>query len=169
MSKINEKTGVRETAYEEPRERLLCWLKESNAHGLVYTPHWFPESEGPEIGEWIRASWFDEPETGNKNEDQETVTERGTSRKDKRYSARGLVLSHIPPAPPLTCLDCGRFRDDYMVYPRVWKQAANPRGHLCYECLEHRLGRSLNLADFDPNIELNRSIFLGAALGTKNE
>ncbi len=64
MPKLNDKTNVRETAYGEPRKRLLCWMNESNAHGLVYTPHWFEEGDKPNVPdeEWIRAAWMDEPE-----------------------------------------------------------------------------------------------------------
>ena len=50
------------TAYGRPRKRLLAWLMEHNAHGLSYELHFMPEGDAPEIGEWIRAPWLDEPE-----------------------------------------------------------------------------------------------------------
>jgi hypothetical protein len=60
---LNETTTERQTAYKKPRPRLLCWLKESNAHGLVYDPCFMPEGEKPDgFGEWIRAPWMDEPD-----------------------------------------------------------------------------------------------------------
>lgn len=58
--KLSEEPGT--SAYGRPRERLQCWLKESNAHGLVYhDPIWLPVGDKPEMGEWIRAPWMDEP------------------------------------------------------------------------------------------------------------
>lgn len=57
---INDSKCTMETAHGKPRDFLQCWLKERNAHGLVYTPHFFPVGEGPEVGEWIRAPWLDE-------------------------------------------------------------------------------------------------------------
>jgi len=50
------------TAYGKPRKRLLAWLLESNAHGLGYKLHYMEEGDEPEINEWIRAPWLDEPE-----------------------------------------------------------------------------------------------------------
>ena len=49
------------SAYGQPRKRLVCWLLESNAHGLGYETHWLEEGDKPDIGEWIRAPWMDEP------------------------------------------------------------------------------------------------------------
>lgn len=57
--KINKQSG--QTAFGQPRKRLLCWLKEHNSHGLEYTPVYLPEGDEPELGEWIRAKWLDEP------------------------------------------------------------------------------------------------------------
>ena len=59
---LNETTTKRQTAYKKSRGRLLCWLKESNAHGLVYDPYFIPEGERPGVGQWMRAPWTDEPE-----------------------------------------------------------------------------------------------------------
>ncbi len=58
---INRNTGVRETAYGQSRKRLLCWLQEHNSHGLSYEPIFLEEDDEPEVGEWIRAPWLDEP------------------------------------------------------------------------------------------------------------
>lgn len=53
----------RTTAYDRPRKRLRAWLQEHNAHGLSYEgPHFLPDGDKPEIGEWIRAPWLDEDE-----------------------------------------------------------------------------------------------------------
>ena len=58
---LNE-SGKRETAYGKPRKRLLAWGQESNAHGTMYHNLIFlPEGDKPEIGEWIRLPWMDEP------------------------------------------------------------------------------------------------------------
>ena len=63
-AKLNE-TGKQETAYGQSRGRLLAWGKESNAHGTMYhDPIWLPEGDKPELGEWIRLHWLDEPEKG---------------------------------------------------------------------------------------------------------
>jgi hypothetical protein len=59
--KLNE-SGKQETAYGQPRGRLFAWGKESNAHGTMYhSPIWLPEGDKPEMGEWIRLPWMDEP------------------------------------------------------------------------------------------------------------
>jgi len=54
-----------QTAYGKPRPRLRAWLRESNAHGLVYYDLIFlpedDEPEEPKNGEFIRAHWLDEP------------------------------------------------------------------------------------------------------------
>ena len=59
--KLNE-SGKRETAYGQPRGRLLAWGQESNAHGTMYHNMIFlPWGDKPEMGEWIRLPWMDEP------------------------------------------------------------------------------------------------------------
>ncbi len=63
------------------------------------------------------------------------------------------------------CADCARDvmelgEYSYMVKREVWAQAApdDPRNDtffLCIACLEARLGRQLNLEDFNPAVPLN--------------
>lgn len=44
------------------RPRLLAWVQHHDSHGLMYDNIvWMPEGDKPEIGEWIRAFWMDEP------------------------------------------------------------------------------------------------------------
>jgi hypothetical protein len=48
------------------------------------------------------------------------------------------------------CCDCGIPYEVYMVADRVWDQAAGGDRWLCVGCLEDRLGRELEPADFTP-------------------
>jgi hypothetical protein len=57
---ISEKPGT--TAYGQERKRLRAWLMEHNAHGLSYELHFLEDGDKPELNEWIRAPWLDEPE-----------------------------------------------------------------------------------------------------------
>ncbi len=87
------------------------------------------------------------------------------------YSARGLALTRVPKVPLWQCQDCLRRADDYMVKHTVWREAFKtppdePKapGALCFECLEGRLDRLLQLDDFPRHIPTNRGIYLGASL-----
>lgn len=57
---ISLKPGT--TAYGKERKRLRAWLLEHNSHGLSYELHFLPDGDEPELNEWIRAPWLDEPE-----------------------------------------------------------------------------------------------------------
>jgi hypothetical protein len=70
------------------------------------------------------------------------------------------------PAPTTTCIDCGvdtlptgwdARAEYYMVHDHVWGAAGMTllRGCLCIGCLEHRIGRQLTAADFDPDVPIN--------------
>lgn len=92
---------------------------------------------------------------------------------------------------PAECFDCRRPTDSYMVHNRVWLTAWPSYGadrrrgldalverlgdltqarreyrgaHLCFNCLERRLGRPLSPKDFDPDLPINRGILLGISL-----
>lgn len=86
---------------------------------------------------------------------------------EREYGHRGLPLMTKRSVPACECRYCNRIRDDYMVHPAVWKEAlradANAPGrggHVCFECLETRLGRALVPEDFT-NAPINRPILLG--------
>ena len=50
------------TSRGHDRPRLLAWIQHHDAHGLSYDNIvWMPEGDKPEMGEWIRAFWMDEP------------------------------------------------------------------------------------------------------------
>ncbi len=99
------------------------------------------------------------------------VITKPTPKPKRGYSARGLALTRVPKVPLWQCQDCLRRADDYMVKHTVWRKAfktpkEEPRapGALCFECLEGRLDRLLQLDDFPRHIPTNRGIYLGASL-----
>jgi hypothetical protein len=50
------------TSRGKDRPRLLAWIQHHDSHGLMYDNLcWMPEGDKPEMGEWIRAFWMDEP------------------------------------------------------------------------------------------------------------
>jgi hypothetical protein len=65
------------------------------------------------------------------------------------------------------CHDCGgrawtQLREDYIVHDDIWHQACTAEpvmkddcGLLCVGCIEQRLGRRLNSADFEAGVPLN--------------
>jgi hypothetical protein len=61
------------------------------------------------------------------------------------------------------CKDCGRERPEfYMVENRVWYGEAKARHNdiLCLDCLERKIGRSLDISDFK-EIPVNELLFVG--------
>ncbi len=52
------------------------------------------------------------------------------------------------------CVDCSvcthEINEYYMVHDHLWTRAGMTTGMLCIGCLEKRLGRELNSADFTP-------------------
>jgi hypothetical protein len=63
MGKATISLKPRTSAHGRPRKRLLAWLLEHNAHGLSYELHFMEDGDEPELNEWIRAPWLDEPGT----------------------------------------------------------------------------------------------------------
>jgi hypothetical protein len=59
----------------------------------------------------------------------------------------------------LDCIDCdlGTRREYYMVRDEVWAAAGAPEGCLCIACLEQRIGRQLDHADFT-DAPVNRNV-----------
>ena len=67
-----------------------------------------------------------------------------------------------------TCSVCGRFTVDfYIVRRKVWKAAGLKEGLCCIDCLAGRLGRELNLSDFDTRAPINRLLILGYRIGRR--
>ena len=91
------------------------------------------------------------------------------SPKERKYNARGMPLARVPPFPAHHCRDCGRHDDGYMVHDHVWAAAfrdgRDPGGCMCFDCLEHGLGRLLRIEDFRAETPSNRAILLGFDLG----
>jgi hypothetical protein len=59
------------------------------------------------------------------------------------------VMIHQRPHDPMPCSDCGVDYDEfYMVHKHIWSAVGVGDGWLCIGCLEQRLGRKLNCADF---------------------
>lgn len=93
---------------------------------------------------------------------------------EREYNARGMPVLPVPEFPSVNCRDCGRLDDDYMVTQETWCEAfrvevvksprSAPKGKLCFDCLEKRLGRPLTIEDFRADLGANRSIFLGYSL-----
>ena len=90
----------------------------------------------------------------------------------REYNARGMPLERKPEFPS-NCRDCGRHDDGYMVVHKVWFEAfkmevtsplKRPKGLLCLDCLETRLGRLLTVEDFMPDVPINRGILLGFSM-----
>ena len=105
------------------------------------------------------------------SEDMGTTEPAPTQKPKRGYTVRGLPLGRVPKVPLWQCQDCLRHADDYMVKHTVWREAFKtppdePKapGSLCFECLESRLGRLLQLDDFPRHIPANRGIYLGASL-----
>ena len=88
-------------------------------------------------------------------------------------------ISWEPVVADWRCLDCSVDTDAideyYMVLDTVWESATNgdADGHLCVECLERRLGRTLRASDFsdrevNTNPRMRRSPRLAARLLDQN-
>ena len=68
--------------------------------------------------------------------------------------------------PNYDCMDCGKPTiDEYMLKHEVWRSVVHTPGILCFYCIQKRLGRSLVIEDFMPNLPINRGIFLGYLIG----
>jgi hypothetical protein len=64
----------------------------------------------------------------------------------------------------LECAVCGRVNgfDFYMVRDSVWKEAGLRRdASSCLDCLERKLGRGLDIQDFDMGKPMNRPLVFG--------
>jgi hypothetical protein len=93
---------------------------------------------------------------------------------EREYNARGMPLLRRPEFPAINCRDCGRMDDDYMVEQETWCEAFDvettksmrraPKGRLCLDCLENRLGRPLTIEDFRCELPINRKVVLGYSL-----
>lgn len=48
-------------------------------------------------------------------------------------------------------VDCGKIFEHYFVHTELWLSIhSSIKGQLCVQCIEKRLGRQLNKADFPP-------------------
>lgn len=71
------------------------------------------------------------------------------------------------------CLDCKGTPDLFMVSNEVWQSARlDPEKNdctelICFGCLEKRLKRQLNIRDFPPTNNANRSVYFGYGLSFK--
>ncbi|MDA0253050.1 MAG: hypothetical protein O2892_19255 [Actinomycetota bacterium] len=79
-------------------------------------------------------------------------------------SRRLEALGGIPEPEPSHCKDCDKDVtppppqgnwEYFMVHDHVWSSAGMTGGHLCLDCLESRLGRSLTGADLMPDPPIN--------------
>jgi hypothetical protein len=66
MKKKKKRAKYKYSSYGRRRKRLICWLREHDAHGLSYDgPFWFEENDPPpynaDDSQYIRAPWLDEP------------------------------------------------------------------------------------------------------------
>ena len=64
-TKIKPKANRKYHNSPSPRlPRLLAWIQEHNSHGEYYdNPCWLPEGDSPEIGNYVRAPWLDQPQS----------------------------------------------------------------------------------------------------------
>jgi hypothetical protein len=71
-----------------------------------------------------------------------------------------MPLRHNDPvARRFACTDCGRFGLGFMLLDRIWDLAARSRSILlCIRCVEVRLGRRLEIADF-ADVPVNLPLF----------
>ena len=69
-----------------------------------------------------------------------------------------------------TCEVCGRLNTDiYIVHEEVWNAAGlKAEDSCCIECLSGRLGRDLNLSDFNTDAPINRLLILGYRIGRRS-
>lgn len=68
------------------------------------------------------------------------------------------------------CVVCGRsiVLDFYNIRMEVWKAAGlDPDDEVHIDCLPERLGRSLEISDFDPEASINRMLFYGYWMGRR--
>lgn len=68
------------------------------------------------------------------------------------------------------CVVCGRsvVLDFYNIRMEVWKAAGlDPDDEVHIDCLPERLGRPLNVSDFDPHASVNRMLFYGYRMGRR--
>lgn len=64
------------------------------------------------------------------------------------------------------CKDCKQLPEIFMLLDSMWDSIADTkRDILCVNCCELRLGRRLNMLDFDPDISCNQILFYTYALG----
>lgn len=62
---------------------------------------------------------------------------------------------HVPM--DFRCVACGfdTINEYYMVHDHIWSEAGFSAGLACIGCVEERLGRMLNTADFNPALPVN--------------
>ena len=70
----------------------------------------------------------------------------------------------------MICKDC---KDTYpmlfMLKQNVWDKVCEDKEDLlCLECTERRLGRSLTIDDFEPDVKINDLLFFGYRLGKES-
>lgn len=66
------------------------------------------------------------------------------------------------------CVVCGRsvVVDFYNIRTDVWRAAGlDPDDEVHIDCLPKRLGRPLEISDFDPDASINRMLFYGYRMG----
>lgn len=60
------------------------------------------------------------------------------------------------------CIDCGEFTDGYMLYDIIWEYIVDDtKVCLCLKCVEIRIGKPLQIHDFDPDKPINNALFFG--------
>ena len=69
-----------------------------------------------------------------------------------------------------TCVVCGRpvLMDVYALHEDLWKAAGlRPDDRVHIDCLPEKIGRALDIADFDPTAPANRVLFYGYRMGRR--
>lgn len=69
------------------------------------------------------------------------------------------------------CVVCGGsvVLDFYNIRMEIWKAAGlDPDDEVHIDCLPERLGRPLDISDFDPHASINRMLFYGYRIGRRS-
>lgn len=67
------------------------------------------------------------------------------------------------------CVICGKpTYDFYILRLDIWKAAGlGPEDEIHIDCLPDKLGRPLEISDFDPDAPINRILFYGYRMGRR--